>query len=271
MRKRVLITGGNGYLAKSIKKHFERIYDVTTISRKDFDLTIQESCNKFFDFSYRFDVVIHCAVSGGSRLKKDDWSIMDDNLKMYYNLLNNKEKFGKLIHFGSGAEVFKSNEPYGMSKKVIAKSMENKIDFYNIRIYAVFDENELDSRFIKTCIINYINKKPIEIHQNKFMDFFYMKDLLKVIEYYIESHNPIYNNFECSYRNSSVTLLDIANFINALSDHKVEIRIHNEGFSEEYKAGYFPISSVETEYIGLHNGIIETYNKIYEKNKLSNK
>ena len=42
----------------------------------------------------------------------------------------------------------------------------------SVRIYSVFDENELDQRFIKSSIQNYINRKDIVIHQNKKMDLF---------------------------------------------------------------------------------------------------
>ena len=171
---KVLITGGNGYIAKSLYNAFKNQYDITSITRQDFDLTDSFNTLKYFSDKY-FDVVIHCAISGGSRLKLDTWKDMDNNLKMYYNLLNCKDKFGKLIHFGSGAETNASESPYGLSKKVIAKSILEQDNFYNIKIFGVFDENELDTRFIKGNIKRYINKEPILIHQDKFMDFFYMK------------------------------------------------------------------------------------------------
>ena len=56
--------------------------------------------------------------------------------------------------------------------------IQNKDNFYNVRIFAVFDENELESKFVKTNIRHYINKENIEIIQNKYMDFFYMEDLI---------------------------------------------------------------------------------------------
>ena len=34
----------------------------------------------------QFDVIFHCAIIGGSRLKTDSYFEMDCNLKMYYNL-----------------------------------------------------------------------------------------------------------------------------------------------------------------------------------------
>ena len=85
----ILITGGNGYIAKSLFTALKDKYNVMSISRYDFDLTDREATNNFFKHRL-FDVVIHCAVKGGSRLAEDNGNITDDNLSMYYNLLANK-------------------------------------------------------------------------------------------------------------------------------------------------------------------------------------
>ena len=86
---RILITGGNGYIAKSLFSNLYSKYKIVSITRQDFDLTDSFETIKYFSDKY-FDIIIHCAVSGGSRLKSDDWDVLDDNLKMYYNLLNCK-------------------------------------------------------------------------------------------------------------------------------------------------------------------------------------
>ena len=88
----------------------------------------------------------------------------------------------KLISFGSGAEIGYPSDPYGLSKNIINRIIKEESNFFNIRIYGVFDENELDTRFIKNNIKRYINKQPLEIHENKYMDFFYMKDLITVTD-----------------------------------------------------------------------------------------
>ncbi len=67
---KILITGGNGYIASSIYKLICAKYDVMSISRNDFDLTAFNDMNEFFQDKY-FDVVIHCAVQGGNRMKVD--------------------------------------------------------------------------------------------------------------------------------------------------------------------------------------------------------
>lgn len=254
---KILITGGNGYIGKSLYNAFKETYDVTSITRKDFDLTSYESMYNFFKGKY-FDVVIHTAVVGGSRLKPDPLHVMDSNLAMYYNLLQHKSHYDKLIQFGSGAEIHDPESPYGLSKRIIAKSMLNISNFYNIRIYGVFDENELDTRFIKANIKRYINKEPLLI-QNKKMSFFYMNDLIILIDYYIKQDNSkLLSTSNCAYRNS-VSLLDIANMINNLSDYKVPIYIDTADVLD-YESSL--TATYNLPYTGLANGIQETYNKL---------
>ena len=135
----ILITGGNGYIAKSLSDGLWRgmnRYHITSITRNDFDLTDREATNKWFEDKY-FDVVIHTAVVGGSRLHNDNADVLYQNLQMFFNLYNNSHHFKKLINFGSGAELGTPNDPYGLSKKVISKFIDAEPFFYNIRIYGV--------------------------------------------------------------------------------------------------------------------------------------
>lgn len=252
MKKKILVTGCRGYLGKSIHYKLSKKHQTLIISRKDFDLRDSYQTKKYFSNKY-FDVVIHCAVSGGSRLKEDTISDMDNNLQMYYNLLNCKDRFGKLIHFGSGAEITQPETPYGLSKRVISKSISEQENFYNIRIFAVFDENELDTRFIKSNIKRYINKEPIIIHQDKLMDFFYMKDLISLVDYYIQSENPP-KEIDCSYQ-QSYSLFDIANMINELDNHKVDIIIEQHVIAEKYCG----VPQMLLDYVGTEWGIKSVY------------
>jgi GDP-L-fucose synthase len=255
---RILITGANGYVGKSLHTALKNKYDVTAITRGEVDLTDAVAMYKFFQSKQNFDVVLHCAAVGGSRLKEDDWNIVDSNLIMYYNLLQFRDHYTRLIYFGSGAETYMPKEPYGYSKKVIAKSILNKDNFFNIKIFGVFDENELDTRFIKASIKKYINKEAIQIHEVKFMDFFYMQDLVKVVEYYINEENPPIE-FDCTYGKTSYTLFGIACIIIKLDSY--EVSIVNQGeVKDDYVSNYR--SELPIELIGLEEGIKRTYNKL---------
>jgi GDP-L-fucose synthase len=224
----ILITGGNGYIAKSLASELKKHHKVTTVTRSDFDITDSKQTNEWFQGKH-FDALVHAAIMGGSRLQADDSSILEMNLRMHYNLVANRDRFQKLISFGSGAEIFAPDTPYGLSKRMIANSIRETPHWYNIRIFGVFDENELPTRFIKANIYRYLDKQPIRIHADRIMDFFYMKDLVSVVDKYLVDKD-IPKEVNCSYRDKH-TLSEIAAQINELSDHRVEINIEQAGMS----------------------------------------
>lgn len=268
MIKKILITGGDGYIAKSLYSSLRESYDITTVSRSDFDLSSREETDSYFRNKY-FDVVIHTAIKGGSRLQSDPIDITYYNLSMFYNLLNNRDCYTKLINIGSGAEEGLPITPYGLSKSVISRIVDSELYFFNIRVYAVFDENELNTRFIKANILRYINKEPMVIEQDKYMDFYYMKDLITVVDYYIRK-NPkcevCPKLFNCSYK-YHFTLKEIAAIINNLDDHSVDIVLNNPVLGDPY-IGSYSIPEIENTTIpfiptiGLVEGIKSVYKKL---------
>jgi nucleoside-diphosphate-sugar epimerase len=251
-RIKILITGANGYLGKSLAHHLSKTHEVVCTTRNILDVTDINSVTSFLSNQY-FDVVLHCAISGGSRLKLETYQDMDNNLISYYNLLLNRNYFGKFISFGSGAEIYAHHTPYGMSKNVIAKSISEKENFYNIRIFAIFDENELDTRFIKSCIVNCINNKNINIHQDKFFDFFYMEDFLKIIDLYL-AEKITYKNFDCCYKEKK-KLSDIAKYICNLFEKSSDdfILKLNDNIGESYTGNFTELNNIH--FIGLNEGI----------------
>jgi hypothetical protein len=113
---------------------------------------------------------------------------------------------------------------------------------------------------VKTNLINYINRNPIIIHQDKKMDFFYMDDLALLVSKIIINKLKI-NEINCTYK-KTFTLLDIANLINNLDDHKVEIQVLNKNEALSYY-GKFNIPST-IDLIGLEKGLKLTYNILKE-------
>lgn len=253
---KILITGGNGYIAKSLYSYLHSKYNITIIGRQDFDLTNWEQTNKWFQDKH-FDIVIHTAVVGGHRLDEDTDQVIRENILMYMNLISNQSKFSKFIHFGSGAELNHPTTPYGISKQIIADSMFSKENFLNLRIFAVFDKNELFSRFIKSNIQRYINQEDMIIHEDISMDFFYMEDLISLLDYFLSREEWLYEEIDCVYMNK-YTLTDIAEIINNLDNHKVNIKL---GITQG-KPYVGVWRGLPIKLIGLERGIEETYNEL---------
>lgn len=252
---KILITGGNGYIAKSLYSKLSKKYDVNVITRTDLDLSNSEQTIKWFKNKI-FDVIIHCASEGGSRLKTDTFQNMDTNLLMYYNLLQCRSSYKKFIYFGSGAELYDRENPYGSSKYVMSQSIKDKENFFNLRIFGVFDENELDTRFIKSNIKRYINKQSIEVYEDKYMDFIYMPDLIRIVDEYINKDN-LPKQIDCVY-NKTCSLTRIAQIINNLSDYTVDIKINKVNGKNYIGSGI----QILIDFIGLEDGIKQVFEKL---------
>ena len=213
----ILITGTNGYIGNHLSNTLD--YDITCINRNICDMVNTQKVDDFFKDKY-FDVVIHCASVGGSRLKEDTEEVLHQNIQMFLNLVKNRNHFDRLIHFGSGAQFMDTGE-YGFSKRIIANIIEEIDNFYNIIIYGLFDENEISTRFIKSCITRCLNGENIVVNENKFMDFFHMNDLVILVEHYITVGTPM-KSVECCY-NTKMTLKDIAHKIKDICNSDVDI------------------------------------------------
>lgn len=270
--KKILITGANGYIASNIASCLSDDYDLTLTTRQNLEVTNAEEVDNFFKDKY-FDVVFHTAIKGGSRLAEDLPEYVHTNLSMHFNILRNEKHYGKYISFGSGAELdraYSMNEssnyisslaldPYGMSKNLIAKSGYFSDKFYNIRIFNIFNHNELKTRMIKGNILRYIQKQNISVFDNRFMDFMYFDDFMKIIKYYIETENP-QKDCNCSYQ-EKFTLYDVAQIINNLDSHKVEVELENTKLKNSY-VGKYDLQKMDLELKGLVTGIEECYQKI---------
>ncbi len=166
----MLITGGNGFVGRNLIQKLKTKHQIFNPTSKELDLTDSEQVDKYLRNKY-FDYVIHCAVNGGRRNTVDSPYTTYNNLKMFFNLLKNQDRFGILINFASGAEFDRRTEIistknnlinsfpidyYGLSKNIISRIVEgDNFNYFNFRIYGVFGINESEDRFIKANVLKY--------------------------------------------------------------------------------------------------------------------
>jgi UDP-glucose 4-epimerase len=271
--KRILITGSKGFIGRNLcEKLSKEDYEIYEVNRGVLDLSNEEEVDKYFEKQGFFDAVIHCAVKGGSRLKPDDPDTLEKNTNMYFNLRKNRDMFGKLIHFGSGSEIYAKTD-YAKSKREIAKSIKETKNFYNMRLYGLFGYGELETRFFASNISNYIERKPIVIHEDMYMDFFFMDDLVSLVDYYLFKLNPP-KEVDCVYQTDLTKLSHLAQMINELSDHRVPVKVmHKSMFGDikHYVGSGSTLEDLNINFLGLHYGIQDVYKKMKNaKDKLRN-
>ncbi len=230
-------------------------------------MTNLQQFQKFIKGKY-YDVIIHTAVSAERIIGSQSKQTVYDNLAMLYNILINKKHFGKLIQFGSGAQLRNySKVPYDMSKRAQMDILYSVQDAYHLRIYNIFNYNQVQDRFIRKSIQNYIDKKPIVIHQDRYFDFFYMKDFIKVVDYYVFQQGQIYPKYLDFCYEEKLTLMTIASIINGLDNYKVDIILQDIQFGLPYIGVSKPLYDLDINLGNLESAIRQVYNKLKENTK----
>jgi len=225
---KILITGGNGNIAKMIKNNLASEFDITCICRSDFNLLDFKSVQNYLSVN-SFDVLIHTAITGGRRTKTENGDVVYNNLIMFENMVKFADHFKLIINFDSGAiydrstNIFCRKEEdivtvpadyYGFSKYLIYNRCLQYSNIINFRIFNIFHINEEVDRFIKACFLAKKNGTSVVIGQDKYFDFMSEADFIKIIKYYLINLNSasLCKTLNLSYK-KKYTLSDIALFI----------------------------------------------------------
>jgi len=197
----ILVTGGNGNISKMIKKNLSDTYNIVCLSRQDLNVLCLKDIESYLK-NKTFDILVHTAILGGRRTKEENGDVTHNNLIMLENLLFFADRFKMIINFDSAAiydrttDILNRSEEeiftvpmdfYGFSKYVIYQRSLAYNHFYNFRIFNIFHENEEPNRFIKSCFLAKKNDTTVTIFEDKFFDFVYEDDFIKVVEFYFKN------------------------------------------------------------------------------------
>jgi GDP-L-fucose synthase len=216
---KILITGGHGTVGSFLAKQLS--YDILNPSKEELDLFNAQQVSDYLD-QHKVDIVIHCALTGRNDLFSIDPRFTTDSLWMFRNLWNNKHKFKKLINLGTAYEYdLKKNNwlvtehsildhlpstSYGYAKNIIARTIRETHNFFNLRLFGVFHENESDQRFFKKLLIN----ESIDINNDVYFDYIYLEDIVPMINTIIDDvqlHRDINMVYHTKYKMSELATL----------------------------------------------------------------
>ena len=175
---RVCVLGSNGFIGGNLLRLHPEWVGVT---RQHLDLTVQKDVDRYFE-NNAFDVVVHCAVIGGSRLADDTGDVCYKNLLMFENVVRHIDKFEKLVYFSSGASKRGDppSDPYGLSKWIIDKRIEHIPKVYSLRIWGCYGPGESPTRFSAVCR----EKGHVVIPQDRYFDFVSVEEVATTVERY---------------------------------------------------------------------------------------
>ena len=247
---RLLITGGSGFIGRNLAESLASRYAVSAPSSSELNLLDAASVRDCLHANH-FDVIVHAATTRSNRRVGAPPDLLDRNCRMFFNLTRNSDSFGKMIHFGSGAEYDRAVlpprvredyfdtsvpvDPYGFSKYICAKYVEASEKIVNLRLFGVFGKYEdYTVRFISNACCRAVAGLPIVIRQDVVFDYLYVNDLARITDWFI-NHEPHYKTYNvCT--GQGVTLTQLAGIVAEVSGRNPEVIVRTKGLAPEYTA-----------------------------------
>lgn len=281
----LFITGGSGFIGSHLKKRLALNGNFNVFAPKSSELNLtDESAVDNFVCAHKIDTIVHLANRGGGRDTLDMSNVTEYNLRIFFNIVKQKNKVAKIISFGSGAEYGKHKpiinareddykkalplDEYGFYKAIASHYIEDCANnIIQLRLFGIYGEMEnYRYKFITNAVVKNLLHLPITINQNVFFDYMYVDDLLNIVEFYIENgaRHKIYN----ASSGTKIDLLSLVVLVNEASDFKSEIIVLNEGLNNEYTSDNSLLKSEMKDKFKLtpHSEAIGKIHKYFKQN-----
>jgi len=249
--KKLLLTGGTGFVGKNILPLLREKYEVDAPTRQELDLKDSQAVAEFVKKG-NYDIIIQSANPNPVKSAQYDSvdTMFEDSMRIFMNFYNVRQYCGKLIYFGSGAEYAKTREisnvseeeineyipkdTYGLAKLYMNELARSSENVYNVRIFGCYGPFDHESKFLTHAIRCCLRNENITIRQNCYFDYMQVFDLVKAVEYIVEGA-PKYHDYNvCSGK--AVSLKEIAEKIREHMGCENQIIVLQDGLNREYTA-----------------------------------
>lgn len=246
--KRVLLTGGTGFVGRNIKPYLSTVCELYSPKRNELNLLEEEAVR---DYIIRNDIEIVLNFANPNPIKnkldKQD-KMFEDSIRSFLNLYRAQEYYEMMYTLGSGAEYDKSKDivligeeretrslpydSYGLSKYTINQIIAGSAKQCNLRIFGCYGPTDHESKFITHAIRCCLRGEDITIRQDCYFDYMHVYDLGRIIGLFID-RIPQYRSYNvCT--GSRVLLSEIAGIVKRQMSSESEIVILKDGLNKEY-------------------------------------
>lgn len=266
---KVLFTGHRGFLGRELIPIVDSNFEIVTY---DGDLNNYSELSSFVR-SKKIERILHAAARGGRRTKRDEESVLLNNITLAQNIIRLETPS---IFFCSGAiynratSISEAKEDsalesfpedfYGQSK-FISTLLARNIEYVNtLRFFNVFGSSEGLDRFISFNVYQYINREPMKVYRDFYMDFFFVQDaIFPITDWLMGRDFPKEMNLVYEKKES---LIQICKAINQLSNYEVPVLIESDELGSNYTGSGQILQTLNYPLLGLERGIQEVYHRL---------